>query len=191
MHWSCVCGARGRSGGSGLVPVLASPLGLLPLLASLAVRVAGCPAPVSLPFNCRYAIPCGRCVPRARSGCPSGPRGVSLACVCAHPPAAFAPPPPRRGRCAACTTFGSASSTMAPPASRDSLSPMHVGVALPTQMRPLPYTGLLRSAVMHPRVTAGVGGGTTPGFSQILHPGPSIIHASFPSFRFASISVTG
>ena len=49
------------------------------------------------------------------------------------------------------------SSTRAPPAS------IHVGVALPKQMRPLTCTILLSSAVMHPRATAGVGGGTTPG----------------------------
>ena len=81
-------------------------------------------------------------------------------------------------------------STRAPPASGDSWSPMLVGVALPKQMRPLTYTGLFPSAVMHPRSTAGVGGGTTPGFSQILNSGPSIIHWSRPSFGFVSISVT-
>ena len=48
---------------------------------------------------------------------------------------------------------------------------MHVGAALPKQMRPLTCTILLSSAVMHPRMTAGVGGGTTPGFSQIAIPG--------------------
>ena len=48
---------------------------------------------------------------------------------------------------------------------------MHVGVALPKQMRPLTYTDLLPSAVMHPRTTAGVGAGTTPRFSQIAIPG--------------------
>ena len=68
---------------------------------------------------------------------------------------------------------------------------MHVGVALPKQMRPLTYTGLLRSAVMQPRSTAGVGGGTTPGFGQILNYGLSIIHWSCPDFRFVSSSVTG
>ena len=68
---------------------------------------------------------------------------------------------------------------------------MHVGVVLPKQMHPLTYTGLLRSAVMHRRATAGVGEGITPGFSQILNSGPSIIHWSCPSFRFAFISVTG
>ena len=94
MPWSCVGGARGWPGGSGPVPVLASLLGLLPAPASLAVGVAGCPARMSLPFACLYAIPCGLCVPRPRSGCPSGPRHVSVACVCARAPAAYAPPPP-------------------------------------------------------------------------------------------------
>ena len=40
-----------------------------------------------------YAIPRGLCVPRARSGCPSGSPRVSLSCVCARAPAASAPPP--------------------------------------------------------------------------------------------------
>ena len=62
------------------VPVLASLLGLLPSLASLAVRVAGCPLWVSLPFACRYAIPCGLCILLAQSGCPSGLRHVSVGC---------------------------------------------------------------------------------------------------------------
>ena len=94
VPWCCVRGARGTSGGPRPVLVLASPLGLLPALASLAVRVAGCPAWVSLPFACRYAIPFGLCVPRARSACPLGPRRVSVACVCAPAPAAYAPLPP-------------------------------------------------------------------------------------------------
>ena len=63
------------------------------------------------------------------------------------------------------------SSTRTPPASRDSLSPIHVGVALPKQMCPLTCTMLPSSAVMHPRAAAGVRGGTTPGFSQIAIPG--------------------
>ena len=96
MLWSCVRGARSRSGESGPVPVLASLLGLLPALVSLAVRVAGCPAPVSLPFACRYAIPRGLCVPRARSGRLSGPSRMSVAGVCAPAPAAYAPPRPGR-----------------------------------------------------------------------------------------------
>ena len=41
-----------------------------------------------------YAISCGLCVPRARSGCPSGIPRVSFVCVCARAPAASAPPPP-------------------------------------------------------------------------------------------------
>ena len=96
MPWLCVRGARGRSGGSGPVPVLASPLALLPAKASLAVRVAGCPARVSLPFACEYAIPCGLCIPRARSRCPLGPRHVSLACVCAPAAVAYATPLPQQ-----------------------------------------------------------------------------------------------
>ena len=94
MPWSRVRSARGWPGGSGPLPVLVSPLEFLPALASLAVRVAGCPVRVSLPFACRHAIPCGLWVPRARSGCPSGPRLVSVACVCARAPAACSPPPP-------------------------------------------------------------------------------------------------
>ena len=53
---SCVRGARGRSGESGLVPVLFFPLELPPFLASLAVRVAGCPVRVSLSLDRWYAI---------------------------------------------------------------------------------------------------------------------------------------
>ena len=93
VPWSCVRGARSRSRGSGLVPVLASPPGLLPALASLAVHVAGCPARVSLSFGCWYAITCGLCVSRARSGCPSGPWCVAVACLCAHAPAVCPSPP--------------------------------------------------------------------------------------------------
>ena len=39
-----------------------------------------------------YAIPCGLCVLRARSGCPSGIPGVSFGCACARAIAASAPP---------------------------------------------------------------------------------------------------
>ena len=38
-----------------------------------------------------YAIPCGLCVPRARSGCPSGGPRVSFSCVCARALAVSAP----------------------------------------------------------------------------------------------------
>ena len=75
------------------MPVLASPLGLLPALAFFPVRVAGCPAVVPLPFACQYGIPCGLCVPPAWSGCPSRQRCVSVAFLCARAPAAYAPPP--------------------------------------------------------------------------------------------------
>ena len=71
-------------------------------------------------------------------------------------------------RCAYLSQFHfNSSSTRTPPASRDSRSPIHVGVALPKQMRPLTCIMLLSSAVMHPRAPTGVRGGTTPGFSQI------------------------
>ena len=53
-------------------------------------------------------------------------------------------------------------STRAPPASRDSWSPMHAGVALPKQTRQLMYNSLLPSAVMHPRATdQGLAGSLT------------------------------
>ena len=106
-----MCARRSRvAWGTGPVRVLASLLGLLPVHASLAVLFAGCPASVFPPFACSYALPCGLCVPRARSGCPSGPRRVSVAAVCARAPAAYAPLPPSgsvwrahyaRGRCRA------------------------------------------------------------------------------------------
>ena len=88
MPWSCVRRPRGRSVVSGPVLVLAFPFGLLPALP----RVAGCPARVSLPFACQYAIPCGLCIPQAWSGCPSGSCRVSAASVCARAPAAYLPP---------------------------------------------------------------------------------------------------
>ena len=89
----CVRGARGRFGGLGLVPGVVS----LPLPPSRpacpALRVAGRPVRVSLTLARWYAIPRGLCVPRARSGCPSGSPRVPFACVCARAPAASAPPP--------------------------------------------------------------------------------------------------
>ena len=113
-------------------------------------------------------------------------RNEELLCLAEQRPSSFLPL-----RCAYLSHIHfHFTSTRAPPASRDSWSPMHVGVALPKQMRPLMCTGLLPSAVMHPASTASVGGGTTPGFSQILNSGPSIIHWSHRSFRFVSISVT-
>ena len=89
----CVRGGRGRFGGFGLVPGVVS----LPFPPSRpacpALRVAGCPVRVSLTLARWYAIPRGLCVPRARSGCPSGSPRVPFACVCARAPAASAPPP--------------------------------------------------------------------------------------------------
>ena len=66
--------------------------------ASPALCVAGRPVRVSLDFARWYATPCGLCVPRARSGCPSGSPRVSFVCVCARALAVSAPPrPPRAG----------------------------------------------------------------------------------------------
>ena len=90
----CVRGARGRFGELGSVPGVVS----LPFPPSRpvcpALRVAGRPVQVSLILARWYAIPRGLCVPRARSGCPSGSPRVPFACVCARAPAASAPPPP-------------------------------------------------------------------------------------------------
>ena len=58
-----------------------------------ALRVAGRPVRVSPTLARWYAIPRGLCVPRARSGCPSGCPRMPFACVCAHAPAASAPSP--------------------------------------------------------------------------------------------------
>ena len=59
-----------------------------------ALCVAGRPIQVSLILARWYAIPCGLCVPLARSGCPSGPPRVCFVCACARALAAFAPNPP-------------------------------------------------------------------------------------------------
>ena len=93
----CVRGARGRFGGFGPVPGVVSPSFPPPRSACSALRVAGRPVQVSLTLARWYAIPRGLCVPRARSGCPSGSPRVSLSCVCARAPAASAPPPPLDG----------------------------------------------------------------------------------------------
>ena len=89
----CVRGACGWFGGFGPVPGVVS----LPFPASRpacpALRVAGCPVRVSPTLARWYAIPRGLCVPRARSGCPSGSPRVPFACLCARAPAASAPPP--------------------------------------------------------------------------------------------------
>ena len=89
----CVRGARGRFGGLGPVPGVVS-LPFPPFRpACPALRVAGRPVLVCLTLARWYAIPRGLCVPRARSGCPSGSTRVPFACVCARAPAASAPPP--------------------------------------------------------------------------------------------------
>ena len=90
----CVRGARGRFGGFGPVPGVVS-LSFPPSRpACPALCVAGRPVRVSLTLARWYAIPCGLCVPRPRSGCPSGSPRVPFACVCARALAASAPPPP-------------------------------------------------------------------------------------------------
>ena len=89
----CVRGARDRFGGLGPVPGVVS----LPFPPSCpacpALRVAGCPVRVSLTLARWYAIPRGLCVPRARSGCPSGSPRVPFACVCARALRRPLPPP--------------------------------------------------------------------------------------------------
>ena len=89
----CVRGARGRFGGLGPVPGAVS----LPFPPSLpacpALLVAGRPVRLSLTLARWYTIPRGLCVPRVRSGRPSGSPRVPVACVCARAPAASAPPP--------------------------------------------------------------------------------------------------
>ena len=93
----CVRGARGRFGGFGPVPGVVS-LSFPPSRPAFsALRVAGRPVRVSLTLARWYAIPRGLCVPRARSGCPSGSPRVPFTCVSARAPAASALPPP--GRC--------------------------------------------------------------------------------------------
>ena len=88
----CVRGARGRFRGFGPVPGVVSLSIPPPRPACSALRVAGRPVRVSLTLARWYAIPRGLCVPRARSGCPSGSPRVSFSCVCARAPAASPPP---------------------------------------------------------------------------------------------------
>ena len=90
-----VCAALAAgSGGLGPVPGVVSSLFPPARPAFPALCVAGRPVWVSLILARWYAIPCGLCVPRARSGCPSGFPRVSFVCVCARALAASAPPPP-------------------------------------------------------------------------------------------------
>ena len=81
------------SGGFGPAPGVVSLSFPPPRPACSALRVAGRPVRVSLTLARWYAIPCGLCVPRARSGCPTGSPRVSLSCVCARALAVSAPPP--------------------------------------------------------------------------------------------------
>ena len=96
----CVRRPRPVRGGLGPVPGVVSSLFPPARPVFPALCVAGRPVWVSLILARWYAIPCGLCVPRARSGCPSGFPCVSFVCVCAlalsrrpRP----APPPPRVG----------------------------------------------------------------------------------------------
>ena len=87
-----VCAALAAgSGGFGPVPGVVFPLLPPSRPAYPALRVAGRPIRVSLILARWYAIPCGLCVPRARSGCPSGGPRVSFSCVCARALAVSAP----------------------------------------------------------------------------------------------------
>ena len=63
-----------------------------------ALRVAGRLVRIFLILAWRYAIPCGLCFTRARSGCPSGSPCMPFVCVCTCALAASAPfSPPRVG----------------------------------------------------------------------------------------------
>ena len=94
LPWPCVRGARGWFGGLEPVPGVVSPPFPPSRPACPALCVAGRPVWVSLTLARWYAIPRGLCVPRARSGCPSGIPRMSFVCVCARAPAASASPPP-------------------------------------------------------------------------------------------------
>ena len=109
LPWRVQCPVRvcaalaGGSGGLGPVPGFMSFPFPPSRSAFPALCVAGRPVQKSLILARWYAIACGLCVPRARSGCPSGIPRVSLACVCARALAASAPPP-SLGRCGARTS---------------------------------------------------------------------------------------
>ena len=99
LPWQVQCPGRvcaalaAGSGELGPVPGVVSSLFPPARPAFPALCVAGRPLWVSLILARWYAIPCGLCVPRARSGCPSGFPRLSLVCVCARALAASAPPP--------------------------------------------------------------------------------------------------
>ena len=97
MPWSCVRGSRSRFGGLEPVPDVGCSPCPPARPACPALCAAGRPVRVSLTLARWYTIPCGLCVPRAPSGCPSGIPRVSFVCVCARAPAASARPPPPVG----------------------------------------------------------------------------------------------
>ena len=100
LHWRVQCPGRVCAAlaagprGFGPVPGFVSSPFPPSRPAFPALCVAGRPVWVSLILASWYAIPCGLCVPRARSDCPSGIPRVSFACACARALAASAPPPP-------------------------------------------------------------------------------------------------
>ena len=107
VPWSCVRGARGRFGGLGPVPGVVSSPSPPSRAACPALCMAGGPVRLSLTLAQWYAIPCGLCVPRARSRLPSGFPRVSFVCVCARAPAASTPAsPPSPGWCGTGTSRG-------------------------------------------------------------------------------------
>ena len=179
LPWRVQCPGRvcaalvAGSGGLGLVPGVASSPSPPSRPAFPALCVAGRPVRVSLILACWYAIPCGLCVPRARSGCPSGiPRG-SFVCVCARALAASAPLPPlpglvwrahlARSRCWA--LVGPFHAVRAPPhvlpRSRSRFGLLGGG-GRPRPVSPLPGLGLRAPCGVGPRVwgvpTPGGGG---------------------------------
>ena len=151
----CVRGACGRFGGLGPVPGVVS----LPFPPSRpacpALRVASPPVRVSPTLARWYTIPRGLCVPRARSGCPSGSPRVLFACVCARAPAASAPPSP--GWCGVRTSRGPS-----PRVLPRSLAPSGVlGGGRSSPGSPLPGCccgGRLRSGALPPPTARPLGG---------------------------------
>ena len=97
---SCVRGTRGRCGGGGWsrCRVFCRPCYPPPAPRSRRCVWRAVPSGCLLPLLARYAIPCGLCVPRARSGCPSGIPRLTFVCACARALAASMPLyPPRVG----------------------------------------------------------------------------------------------
>ena len=84
--WAALAAGLGGWGRCWVLCLSRSPPPVFP-----ALRVAGRPVGVSLTLARWYAIPCGLCVPRAWSGCPSGIHRLPFACVCACALAVSAP----------------------------------------------------------------------------------------------------